>query len=177
MESPVSPWSVAAPPGFSSAVLSSESPKVAVGGLPASPAPIAVAASSDAESFVFFFFYHSVLLYLISSVLLLSVQSFLSDPLSLFCAGGSADVCGLPPAYVAVLAVPSDVFCSSPSMSCVSTRPSLFPPPALLPPPLLSHGLLCPPEPPLKPPPPALATNIARKEEDISNWTGRGETR
>ena len=176
MASAVAPPLASAPPGPPSVTLSFDSPAIAVSGLLAYPTPTSVTAySSDAESSVSPP-PHSALSSAVSSVPLLPVRYFPPDTLSLLCAGRSFVVCGILPPSVAVPSVPYVISRSAPSMLRVVTRPSLFLLPALLPPPLLSRGLLRLPAPYLAPPPLAPAANIACKDKDVGNWTGRSET-
>ena len=66
--------------------------------------------------------------------------------------------------------------CSYPSVPRVVPRPYLYLPPSPSPPPPPSLELLRPPAPSLELPPPSPSAEIARKDENVRDWTDGGET-
>ena len=80
-------------------------------------------------------------------------------------------------AAVAVVSVVSIFPTSDPTVPQFFPLPSLDLPPAPIPPPLPSLGILRPADPPLTPSLLDLSANIALKDKDVRNQTGRYEAR
>ena len=78
-------------------------------------------------------------------------------------------------ACATVVSVNIIILLAAPVSLRVSTPPSLLLPPDPLPPSTPFLGLLCLSALPRAPPPLAPAANIARKDEDVDNWTDRGQ--
>ena len=175
--SEVAPPPADAPPGTYYAPLPSDSFVVAVRILLTSPAPPAVLASSSDTNSSVSFPLHLALSAALSSVPVPPTRYFPPAPSSCVPTGGSAVICILPLAVVAVVSVASAVPLAALTLTRFSPLMSLVLPPAPLPPHPLPLGLLCLPAPPRAPPPPDPAANISRKDKDIGDYTGGGEAR
>ena len=142
-----------------------------------SPSPHAVLASpSDAKSSVSSPL-HFTLSAALSYVSVPPTRCFLPTPSFWYLPGRSSVFLPLPISVDNVVSAASIAPVATPALLRFAPFLSLDLPPTHLPPPPPSLGLFRPPARPLTPPPPALAANIARKDEDVVDWTGRGEAR